>query len=654
MAIVHVAFKSSSAAPPAAAHADYIARAGRYEERGGIELLESGNMPEFAQDAPRSFWVAADAHERSNGRTYTEIQLSLPRELTPTQRETLARDVTRELLGDRFAYTMALHVPVAKDKLDQPHLHLMFSERAIDDVTRTLPEERFFKRNGAKKDAAWNDRNKPDEVREKWVEMMNRALESADIKQQLDARSWADQGRPDLAALVEPKLLAGKGKDSSQRETEVEELRLKRRELPAPFVQHEDHPARPLVDVEAIIAQREKQLEKEITRLEKECEEKNSILEKMLEGMRETARAVKQWGAEVADNITKRIEPLFGFKESVVPAVVNPQEGGELAMHPLVQTAARENHAVSEDPAGQHGKEAVQPAVMSASAPNTPMPDLTSAVIAGAVPSGEPELAQMESVTPNEPPNVSIREQMRTESAAMYAARDLEAKRKAAEAATPAPAPAAQPPSVAKPAVSPRAAVPKRHPAEIALIEHLKNDPQAQAFLTKLPVYAKLDPETARDVFDRMEGGGLLYQPGLGQRWKATKEETATLDETKKTANASLARALKANKGFFGQKKDTPEITQLKLHIVKLDRDLAANSKAIKSFEERWKVEELNCQRQADSFNAKIDQAKRFMPFIEAGKTYLDQERKRKREQQQEIKLTRGRAPMQKDNSRGR
>jgi hypothetical protein len=364
MAIVHVAFKSSSAAPPAAAHADYIARVGRYKPRGGLALLESGNMPEFAKDAPLSFWVAADAHERSNGRTYTEIQLSLPRELARDQRETLARDVTRELMGDRFAYTMALHLPVLEDKSEQPHVHLMFSERAIDEVTRTLPEERFFKRNGAKKDPAWNDRNKPDEVREKWVEMMNRALKSAKVEQQLDARSWADQGRPDLAALVEPKLLAGKGEDASQRKREVEELRTQRKKLPAPFVQHQDHPAIPLVDVEAVIAQREKQLEEEMARLEKECEEENSILEKMLEGIRETARAVKQWAAKAADDLTKLIEPLFGAEQSLVPAVVDAQEGGELVvpsvasapLQPLVEEPRRVIPVLAERLEGQRGE----------------------------------------------------------------------------------------------------------------------------------------------------------------------------------------------------------------------------------------------------------------------------------------------------------
>jgi hypothetical protein len=137
MAIVHVAFKSSSTAPPAAAHAQYIARGGQYQQRGGVELVESGNMPEFAQADPYSFWVAADAHERANGRTYTELQIALPRELDPAQRQELAKDVTRELLGDRFAYTLAVHSPLAKDNIDQPHMHLMFSERVVDSNTQS-------------------------------------------------------------------------------------------------------------------------------------------------------------------------------------------------------------------------------------------------------------------------------------------------------------------------------------------------------------------------------------------------------------------------------------------------------------------------------------------------------------------------------------
>ena len=136
-------------------------RDGQYQERGGTELVESGNMPEFAQADFHAFWIAADTHERANGRTYTELQIALPRELDPPA----PGPGPRELLGNRSAYTLAVHTPLAKDNIEQPHIHLMFSERAVTDATREMPEERFFKRNGAKKDPERNDRNKPEAVR---------------------------------------------------------------------------------------------------------------------------------------------------------------------------------------------------------------------------------------------------------------------------------------------------------------------------------------------------------------------------------------------------------------------------------------------------------------------------------------------------------
>ena len=301
MAIVHVAFKSSSKAPPAAAHAQYIARDGQYQRRGGVELVESGNMPEFAQADPHAFWMAADAHERANGRAYTEIQIALPRELNPAQREELARKVTRELMGERFAYTMAVHVPLAKDNIDQPHMHLMFSERAVDDGTRDLAEDRFFKRNGAKKDPAWNDRAKPEEVREKWVEMMNGAMQRAGHEQRLDGRSWAEQGREDLAALVEPKLLGGNGIEAAERREQVDELRRQREELPAPHL-----------DQATAVQELEKRAEVEIARIEKQRDEQIRILDKLIEKARELALEVKERATEIARNVAERVESGYG------------------------------------------------------------------------------------------------------------------------------------------------------------------------------------------------------------------------------------------------------------------------------------------------------------------------------------------------------
>jgi hypothetical protein len=299
MAIVHVVFKSSSQAPPAAAHAHYIARDGQYQDRGGVELVESGNMPEFAQADPHLFWVAADTHERANGRTYTELQIALPRELDPAQRQDLAREATRELLGERFAYTLAVHVPLAKDNIDQPHMHLMFSERTVTEATREMPEDRFFKRNGAKKDPEWNDRNKPEKVREKWVEMMNGAMQKAGIEQRLDPRSWAEQGRGDLASLREEKTLQGYGPEAMERHAEIDQLRRERAELPPPHL-----------DRAAATQHLEQQAEQRIAGVQERTAQELSRLDKLIAAARELAAEVKDRTVAAAQNVADRMEQL--------------------------------------------------------------------------------------------------------------------------------------------------------------------------------------------------------------------------------------------------------------------------------------------------------------------------------------------------------
>ncbi len=328
MAIVHVAFKSSSQAPPAAAHAHYIARDGQYVERGGVELVESGNMPEFAQTDPHSFWVAADTHERANGRTYTELQIALPRELDPAQRQDLAREATRELLGDRFAYTLAVHVPLAKDNIDQPHMHLMFSERAVTEATREMPEERFFKRNGAKKDPEWNDRNKPEEVREKWVEMMNGAMQKAGIEQRLDARSWIEQGRGDLASLREEKTLQGYGPEAIERHAEIDQLRQQRAELPPPHL-----------DQAAAIQHLEQQAEQQIGKVQERETQELSRLDKLIAAAREFAHEVKDRTVAFAKDIKERAGSLFGKEPQEEQAKAGKEQ--EQARPPTPEMQAR-------------------------------------------------------------------------------------------------------------------------------------------------------------------------------------------------------------------------------------------------------------------------------------------------------------------------
>jgi hypothetical protein len=336
MAIVHVSFKSSSTAPPAAAHAQYLAREGQYQQRGGVELIESGNMPEFAKADPHSFWVAADAHERANGRTYTELQIALPRELDPAQRQELARDVTRELLGERFAYTLAVHSPLAKDNIDQPHMHLMFSERVVDSNTQSLSEDRFFKRNGARKDPEWNARDKPMEVREKWVEMMNAAMQRHGQEQRLDARSWANQGRDDLASLREEKTLRGDGPEALERHREIDQLRMERAELPPPHLGRA-----------AAIEHLEQKAEQQIAQVQAREAQDLSRLDKLIAAAREFAHEVKDrtvaFAKDIAQDIRGRAGSLFGNAPQEEQAKAGPEKdpAQEQARPPTPEMQAR-------------------------------------------------------------------------------------------------------------------------------------------------------------------------------------------------------------------------------------------------------------------------------------------------------------------------
>jgi hypothetical protein len=336
LAIVHVVMKSSSTAPPAAAHAQYIARDGQYQQRGGLELVESGNMPEFARENPHSFWEAADAFERKNGRAYTELQIALPRELAPEQRHELARETARELMGERFAYTLAVHTPLAKDNIEQPHLHLMFSERVVDSKTQSLSEEQFFKRNGAKKDPEWNSRDKPMEVREKWVDMMNAAMERHghihDPAQRLDARSWADQGRPDLAELREEKTLRGDGPEAMERHREIDGLREQRAELPAPHL-----------SADKVIELWERGAEQQIAQVQEREARELSRLDKLIAAAREFAHEVKDRTVAFAKDLKERAGSLFGNapQEEQARAAPEKDQAQEQARPPTPEMQAR-------------------------------------------------------------------------------------------------------------------------------------------------------------------------------------------------------------------------------------------------------------------------------------------------------------------------
>lgn len=217
-------------------HAAYIAREGKYIGSTRYEDLEAtnyGNMPAWAEHNPAEFWQAADENERANGSTYRELEIALPRELTPPQRLELVQDFIDQELGENHAYQFAIHTPkAALEKGEQPHAHIMYSERIRDGIERD--PEQYFKRynakqpekGGAKKYRRGNGmvevKVELSEQRERWANLQNYHLEKNGHNERVDHRSLKDQG---ITEREPEKHLNGAGVRNTTAKNNLLELR---------------------------------------------------------------------------------------------------------------------------------------------------------------------------------------------------------------------------------------------------------------------------------------------------------------------------------------------------------------------------------------------------------------------------------------------
>ncbi len=192
----------------ASPHAQYIAREGKYAKPSNhaekLEYTGHGNMPKWAEHDSNYFWKMADEHERKNGSTYREHVIALPRELSEEERHELVKDWIEKEIGDKHAYQYAIHNPPALDGGQQPHAHIMFSERTIDGIERD--PDQYFKRynsknpekGGAKK--ANTPKKSADRkaelkaMRERWEVTCNAHLEKAGSHERISMKSLKEQG----------------------------------------------------------------------------------------------------------------------------------------------------------------------------------------------------------------------------------------------------------------------------------------------------------------------------------------------------------------------------------------------------------------------------------------------------------------------------
>ena len=190
----------------AKSHADYILRA--KEEKTDL-VFQDNQLPRWADGSPQKFFDATTRYENKGNCRYKELELSLPNELTLEQnREIVDTFITHHLQNHYYAY--AIHEKAGEiSGAAHPHVHIMFSERLIDEVERKKerPAYKYFKRaakplkgekiasferrreHGAPKDKKWHDKKYLLHIREDFANIQNAVLKKNGYSIRVDSRS---------------------------------------------------------------------------------------------------------------------------------------------------------------------------------------------------------------------------------------------------------------------------------------------------------------------------------------------------------------------------------------------------------------------------------------------------------------------------------
>jgi len=260
-------------------HGQYIQREGPFTEERYGEVAARGvaNMPAWAREYPAAFWRASDEFERANGNTYREYELALPRELSRSAQVALVQRFAEQELGSTRPYQWAIHLSTASDGKEQPHVHLMFSDRQHDGIERG--PEQFFKRynaknperGGARKFSYGADKAEAartyEGIRERWATVQNLALEQAGVEARVDHRSLAAQGihrEPEVHRGPAVSGIEARGERSQVGERQREQ-RLTRTEARAMVVAEVRVVTREEIAAERVAARERRELAREVT-----------------------------------------------------------------------------------------------------------------------------------------------------------------------------------------------------------------------------------------------------------------------------------------------------------------------------------------------------------------------------------------------------
>ena len=197
----------------AQSHLEYINRERAFENRGAC-IFHSHHLPKWAKNDPKKFFQAADKYEGVGHRRYVEIEFALPNELKTVEqyRQIIDAFIAKHLSKHYYAYAIHDKIGMLSGQR-HPHVHIMFSERLIDDVEKrkersakafflyparkkkdgSLPSfEEKWKR-GAPKDRKWCNHQYVTELRADFANIQNAILEQNGFSIRVDHRTLQAQ-----------------------------------------------------------------------------------------------------------------------------------------------------------------------------------------------------------------------------------------------------------------------------------------------------------------------------------------------------------------------------------------------------------------------------------------------------------------------------
>lgn len=184
------------------AHLNYIRREGKYNDREDMLYTETCNLPTWA-DNSTEFWNAIKDHDL---RSCRKLEFAIPNEISHEDQIDLTQKFLDEILPEH-AYTYAIHeTDSAIHGEKNPHVHVMFSERIIDERTTQLSQDEFFKKygkttkgriyGGSKKDRGWAGKGRTGklyQVREKLELRINEYYTEKNIQKTVSSKSLKTQ-----------------------------------------------------------------------------------------------------------------------------------------------------------------------------------------------------------------------------------------------------------------------------------------------------------------------------------------------------------------------------------------------------------------------------------------------------------------------------